>query len=54
MALADLLIGVLGLVLLGVGLWWKEPWLSLSVVGGSLFVCSVAAQFVKPRIPPGD
>ena len=51
-ASADLLIALIGLTLLGVGLWWKDPGVSLAVVGGVVFIVSVVAQFRKGR-PPG-
>jgi len=50
-ALIDLLVALIGLSLLGVGLWWKDPALSLAVVGGALFLVSIAARITKPRTP---
>lgn len=47
----DLAIAILGLILLGIGLWWIDPGWSLAVVGGVLFICSIVAQFVR-RVPP--
>lgn len=51
MAVGDLIIAVLGLLILGVGLWWLHPGLSLAVVGGVLFITSIVAQFLKRRNP---
>jgi hypothetical protein len=33
-----------GLLLLGTGLWWYAPWVSLTVVGGLFFLLGVAAS----------
>lgn len=51
MALADLSVAIVGLVLIGVGLWWISPGLSLAVVGGALFITSIVAQLTKQRKP---
>lgn len=51
MAVADFVIAIIGLLLAGVGLWWLNPGLSLSVVGGVLFVTSIVAQFTRQRKP---
>ena len=51
--MADLIVAIVGLALLGIGIWLHDPGWSLAVVGGLLFGCSVFAQFVKlPRKPP--
>jgi len=47
MAVADLLIAVLGLAMMAVGLWWINPGTSLAVVGGVLFFVSVVARFAR-------
>jgi len=47
----DLAIALVGLLIMGVGLWWLNPGVSLAVVGGSLFLASVAAQFAKRNTP---
>ena len=51
MAVADFVIAVIGLLLVGVGLWWLHPGLSLSVVGSVLFITSIVAQFARSRKP---
>ena len=45
------LLAVAGLTMLGVGLWWLAPWLSLTVVGALLLVGS--ARMNRTTQPPG-
>jgi len=44
-AVADLSIALVGLLMIGVGLWWHDPGASLAVVGGVLVVMSVLSRF---------
>ena len=37
----DDVVCLLGLVFIGIGLWWLQPWISLTVVGSLLFCLSV-------------
>ena len=38
-----------GMLLLGVGLWLRAPWLALTVVGALLMLFGVLAQLGTPR-----
>lgn len=44
LAVADLTVAVVGLIAIGVGLWWHDPGLSLTVVGGVLVGLSVLSR----------
>lgn len=45
---------VLGLGLLGVGLWMRAPWLSLTVVGVLVVAFGVAAARGDEAAPPDE
>lgn len=40
---------VLGIVFLGVGLWWFKPWVSFSIVGVILISYSLLPTFMSYR-----
>jgi hypothetical protein len=38
-----------GLILLGTGLWWFKPWVSLTTTGGLLFLMGLRASIGVKR-----
>jgi hypothetical protein len=44
--------GLLGLVMIGAGLWWRAPWLALVVVGGLLVAGAVFGVLRNDNRPP--
>jgi len=46
----DFAISLLGIALIGIGLWWHDPGVALAVVGSVLLIITVATKL--RRIPP--
>ena len=49
--LTDFGIALLGLMMLGIGLWWHDPGYSLAAVGIIIFISSALAASLR-RKPP--
>lgn len=46
----DFAVSILGIALIGIGLWWHDPGVSLAVVGSILLIVTVATKL--RRTPP--
>jgi len=49
--LVDLIFAIVGLGMMAIGLWWINPGASLTVVGGTVFACSVIAASLRRNKP---